>query len=130
MYFKERTSDILFLLCFVAIATIIGFFVIPAFPFEPIADEVQYDQVALGLLNEHQYKIVDGYLLSPGYPIFLASVYKLFGHNYNAVYYLQFVILGLISFTIYQISKKHLQLKNLWSVLAAGSVLFWPYLIC
>ena len=73
---------------------IIAMFFLPQYPVT--GDAAQYDAIAVNLIEKSEYIIFDTHLRAPGYPFFLAIIYKLLGHNYTTIYCLQFLILGLI----------------------------------
>jgi len=66
-------------------------------------DGVKYDDIAQNLLNKAGY----GYTANqpdawrpPGYPFFLYATYRIFGHNYGAVRWLQALLGALTSFLL------------------------------
>lgn len=113
----------------IIIALIMGYFIIPLLSHTPKNDSVHYDNIALSLTQNNGYPISGGFLRAPGYPFFLAIIYKLFGHNYYIVYIAQFLLLGLIAAFAFFLSKKFLKLNFKKSLLCAVSILAWPYLL-
>lgn len=54
----------------------------------PVKDAAEYDQLARGLVEGKGYRDAQGNLTAwrpPFYPIFLAAIYQVAGHNYQAV---------------------------------------------
>lgn len=104
------------------------------------SDSAQYDALAYNTMTGKGYSLNNSLSVSnvsnyaneakpsawrpPGYPIFLISIYSIFGHNYNAVHIIQAIIATITGLLIYIIGKKA------WNHEAAISgVLFyaiWP----
>lgn len=73
----------------------------------PVKDALEYDQTALNLINGKGFcdeaKSPSAFT-PPFYPIFLASTYKVFGHNYMIVRMIQAVLGSLLCLIIYAIA--------------------------
>ncbi len=87
-------------------------------------DGVRYDWIAVNLLNGEGY----GYTPNnpdawrpPGYPFFLLTVYKIFGHSYLAVRFIQALLSGGICLLIYLLSKKILYYEKLSPFIALSA---------
>lgn len=71
-------------------------------------DEVTYDLLAQNLLAGHGYCFVPGHpslLRAPLYPLFLAGVYALFGHQYAVVLGVQALIGGLSTLMVVMLGR-------------------------
>ncbi|MCI0415830.1 glycosyltransferase family 39 protein [bacterium] len=86
-------------------------------------------QPALALLHEHRFSInrvseEPEFFRTPGYPLFLASIFAIFGENLRVVCVLQAILSAITVVLIYRIAER------LWSVMvawiAAGLVLLEP----
>jgi hypothetical protein len=73
--------------------------------------------------------VIDGAVLPPGYPYFLAAVYSLFGHSYTAVYFIQFVLIGLCGALTFYIARTFLNIPYPLSLAVGLMVLLWPYMV-
>jgi len=125
-----KNNNITVLAVLLITCVLIGVIAILAFPEAQIGgDGARYDTLALSLLNERSYIIIEDFILAPGYPFFLVFNYFLFGHNYNAVFFFQFLILGLNGWLVYLIGAKHLKLSQFMAIGAALATILWPYLI-
>lgn len=89
-----------------------------------------YDEIAQNLAEGRGFVWQDGSIANetPGYPYFLAIIYFIIGHNYTAVKIIQLLALGLIGVSVYFICKR-LNLKFIFSVLAALVTALWPYFL-
>ena len=74
---------------------------------QPISsDQLGYDGIAMDILNNGQFTDHgQPTLREPSYPLFLAAIYKIFGHNYDAVRFIQIILFGLLAVIIYLLSK-------------------------
>lgn len=77
-----------------------------------IADARQYDEIAINLLNGKGFVVFDScwniFLRSfrvPLYPLFLAFIYLIFGHNYIVVILIQCIMSALLCVIIFYIGK-------------------------
>ena len=94
-------------------------------------DSIYYDTIALNLSKKYEYTRFEGddFLISPGYPFFLSFIYKTFGQNHTIVYYIQFLLLAVISLIAYLICKKYFKLKYWQAIIPGLIIIFWPYYI-
>lgn len=85
---------------------------------QPIdSDQNLHNEVALNILNGGQF-VFNGRPapIEPGYPIFLAGIYKIFGHNYNIVRIIQIILFALSVIFIYLLVEKIFNKKiTVWS---------------
>lgn len=106
----------------------------------PAVDARAYDNIAWNMVQGSGYKeqanlSYDEDLailrVGPGYEFFLAAVYFIFGHHYQAVWILHALLLALSAFFVFLITKQIF--KEHWSLplglVAAGLVGFSPDLI-
>lgn len=102
----KRNYLLLFLIFVIALS--LRMFYLPQVAQElPVSDEAGYDEAAVGLASGEGYRM-SGYrsYQPPGYPAFLAIVYKLFGHNYVIVKLIQVLLGSLGCFLIYLAAKR------------------------
>lgn len=92
-------------------------------------DGQQYDLIAKAIVKDFSYPITDNYLLAPGYPVFLAVFYKFFGPDYAAIYFIQFILLGVTGSLIFLAARKFFHFSRLQALLPALTILFWPYFV-
>lgn len=125
-------KDFKFLFVFFLIAMILAIGYLNLGIIFPLSGDSQYyEPLALSILRGKGFTIENKAVsqVTPGYPFFLALVYSIFGHNHSAVIIIQFLILALISSTVYCIGKKFLNLPQNLVFLASLTVLIWPYFI-
>ena len=99
-------------------------------------DTRHYEKAAVSLIQTGTFG--DGYLfdetggmtysLEPIYPIFLASVYSIFGHNFLAVRIAQSILGALLLLMIFWITEKVYPRKNIPRIAALIASLY-PYLV-
>lgn len=92
--FKNR----LFQVFLAALALRLGFLLLAPQP-APVADALDYDTIAVNLATGHGFSLnpdVPTPRRAPGYPFFLAAVYKTFGHSWLPVRLLQ-ALLGALT---------------------------------
>ena len=110
---NKKTIILMFLL-----ALISGFFWNQKMFGQPInSDQALYDSVAQNILSGQGF-IYHGKDagIEPLYPLFLAGVYKFFGHNYNAVRIVQIVLFALTTVSVYLLAEKIFNKKiAVWS---------------
>lgn len=100
-------KDLWYLILILTLALVLR--LIFVFGFEPcpiVNDAAIYDTTAWNLIQGKGYVMQPGLPFAgrePGYPLFLALIYFLFGHNYTAVYVIQALIGASICFFIYLI---------------------------
>ncbi len=114
---------------FFILSILIGIIVLDLRPDLMMRDGTRYNQIAQGLVNNHEYIAVYGHITYPGYPFFLAIIYKIFGYNIFAVFFIQSILLGLIASLVFYIARRFLHLNYLFSYLAGLLITLWPYLI-
>lgn len=80
---------------------------------EPItSDQLLYDEVAMDILNKGQFTYEGKEtFIEPLYPLFLAGLYKIFGHNYDAARVIQILIFSLTIVIVYFLAKEFLNSK-------------------
>ncbi|OGY63180.1 MAG: hypothetical protein A3I24_02920 [Candidatus Harrisonbacteria bacterium RIFCSPLOWO2_02_FULL_41_13b] len=98
----------------------------------PMVDAKKYDNFAVHLSQGGNYDV--GYLkfAGPGYPLFLAGIYSIFGHSYVLIWIIQAVLHTLTAYFVLRISEKLFQnwphQKSI-SILAMSLYGFYPDLI-
>ena len=123
---KNFITPVLFI-CLTAGIGLFALFLLPRYPI--ISDSADYDNAALTLLQEKKFLPSGGVLYPPGYLFFLAIIYAVFGHNYDAVYIIQFLLLGGIGTIVYFIGKNRLQFSDKQAVIVSIVTIGWPYFI-
>ena len=93
------------------------------------SDEVRYNNIAVSLVKNFKYPEIVNQVRPPAYPAFLATIYFFFSENYQTVTFIQFILLGVIGFSLFLIAKNYLNLPTLWSLSIGIIVMFWPYMI-
>ncbi len=79
----------------------------------PLADFAGYDNIARGLLTTGEFRYTYGPAFrTPGYPLFLASIYATFGLSCKAVGLVQAVMGGFTSGLIVLLARKTLSLRT------------------
>jgi len=125
--------DRFFLLFIPLLTLIIGLGYLSFGPvFSSGGDFLSYEAVALNILNGNgfSYNGIDPMVGdAPAYPLFLAGIYKVFGHSHDAVRIVQILLLAGIGIMTYLASRRHLKLSGALSGLAAVLVVVWPYFI-
>ncbi len=126
---KERVSLITFF--FVAFITrFLYVLFIPGFNTPPEGDGIDYDLIAINLVNHHEFTKTIGHISSwrpPLQPFFLSLIYTISGHNYVIVRIVQILIGSLSCIIIYFIGKG-LFSKNV-GILALIFAVFYPGII-
>ncbi len=117
------------LIVFAVIGAFLALHILPAFPV--ISDSLDYDVIAQNILTQHQYTeiSVDKIIYPPLYPLFLSLIYAIFGHTYKAVYFIQFLLVGITAGIFYKIYTKFFHLPVKLSILACLFIIAWPYMI-
>ncbi len=111
---------------------IVGVLVLYFLPTLPLTtDAVEYDNTASHLIETGEMLQLydDGNTLAPGYPMFLAVIYALFGHDYTAVFFFQFMLVGICGALTFYLGYRYLQLPYLLALLAGALVTVWPYMV-
>jgi hypothetical protein len=126
------------LLCIVFLCTVFYSF---WFQIPPQVDARSYDQIGWNLANGHNYRVdassdlsQDGAIVSlgPGYEIFLAGIYFIFGHVYAFVWILQALLHAINTWLVYRIVLLLLaddEKSNRFAILGAALFGFHPDLI-
>lgn len=119
-----RDKLIIVLIFFVAI--LLGFFWNQKIFGQPISsDQLGYDGIAMDILSSGQFTDHGRPTFrEPGYPLFLAGIYKIFGHNYDAVRYIQIILFGLLTVIIYLLAKNIFG-RNVAIFSSLGAALFY-----
>jgi 4-amino-4-deoxy-L-arabinose transferase-like glycosyltransferase len=113
------------------------------FQIRPTVDAKAYDRIAVNLVEGNGYResnevpLIDDNAIvrvGPGFPFFLAGIYKLFGHNIFVVWIIHSILITLSAFLIYLTSLKLFQnfderRKELIALISAGFIGFSPDLI-
>lgn len=76
------------------------------FRIEPIVDARAYDNIALELLETGEYPVGAINRPGPGYIYFLAGIYKIFGHSYPVVWFIQSALLAASAFLVFLAAKE------------------------
>jgi hypothetical protein len=128
----------------IIILTVIIFVLCIAYSFyfkiEPTGDEEAYDNMAQNFLNGHGF--VEWLQIAPeqdraicfvgqGYVLFLAGIYKIFGHQQSMVWIFQSLLHAVTSLLLFFICLKIFKNENASKIglLAMGFYGFWPDLI-
>lgn len=130
MTFKKELNLVSF--CLILIGLLSGLLLIKFIPqFPIISDYADYDNIGQSLAQGNGYFEIsnDRVIYPPLYPFFLSVIYFFFGHNYDAVYLFQFVLLSLLSSLIYLICRKLLKIGVIFALLFSLLIIFWPYFI-
>ncbi len=86
----------------------------------PHDDGVGYDGYAMSLVTTKTFWFEGSYSSrAPGYPFFLALIYKIFGHNYLPVKIAQAVLGGGICLVVYSIVYQIIR-QRIWALISAG----------
>jgi len=120
------------LIIFIFIITLaLGSFCLKFFPSFPIiSDAMIYDDIALNLIEKRGFTLEGNPVAeAPGYPIFLAFVYFLFGHNYQIVRIIQFLLLAGMGAIVYFIARKFLNFSRILAFLTSLTIIIWPYFV-
>ncbi|MBI3046093.1 MAG: glycosyltransferase family 39 protein [Candidatus Harrisonbacteria bacterium] len=138
-YFLNRKQEIWLLIFLVAI-----FFISLSYSFyfqiSPAVDAGAYDNIAWNIVLGNGYReTLDTTIqqdnsiirIGPGYEIFLALIYYIFGHNYEAVWIIQALLSALSALLIFLITKEIFQTRWNYFIGLTAAVLigFSPDLI-
>lgn len=109
------------------------------FRIHPVVDARAYDQIAMNLLSGNGFRedaqqsfLFDTAMLraGPGYEFFLAGIYVVFGHHYEAVWVIQALLHTFSALLLFFIAKKLFGEKGTWvGMIAALFFAFSPDLI-
>ena len=133
---KMRINKIVLLFIIGFMLRIIWVWILP-YPSYPVKidDAYQYDTMARNLLGGNGFSqkseapFESTICRTPGYPFFLAAIYRIFGRSFTAVYLIQALISSLTALLLYGIVLKFLQSnKHNVSFLAYILAIFCPFL--
>ncbi|MDP3990931.1 MAG: glycosyltransferase family 39 protein [Candidatus Nealsonbacteria bacterium] len=130
---KKDLINIVLIIILILIIGGVGLKFIPSFPV--ISDSEGYDVVAQNLIQGKGFIYNDKPIKESlsnnfvGYPVFLASIYYLFGHDYQIVKFIQFLLLGGMAIIVYLMTRKFLDLSPLLALLSSLTLILWPYFI-
>lgn len=126
---SATNQPVLVLIFYLALSLLCGKILLSnGITFPLVGDTLGYLEIAEGIMTG-EYPRTNGEILPPGYPSFLATVFSLFGINYQVVYLLQFTFLAGTAWCAYLISYRHLAVSPILSLGTGLVVLFWPYFI-
>lgn len=94
-------------------------------------DSFYYNTAALNLVKSEGFPSEKIFALrGPGYPFFLAGIYKIFGeNNYWVVRIFQIFILAGLGILVFLIGRSFLNLSLAFAFLASATLVLWPYFI-
>jgi 4-amino-4-deoxy-L-arabinose transferase-like glycosyltransferase len=98
----QRQCWYLLLIFLLALAT--RAFAVSFFLALPVSDALDYHRLAISLSQGHGYVDEAGAATAwrpPGYPLFLAAIYKVFGAQYKAAYYIQALLGSLAALLLF-----------------------------
>lgn len=126
---KKDRLNILFIILLGLIITGLCLKFLPHFPV--ISDSEEYDTSALNIVEGRGIVLQDdpGEETPPGYPVFLALIYYIFGHDYQVVKFFQFLLLVGMGIIVYLASRKFFNLPYPLAFLVSLTVILWPYFI-
>ena len=125
---KNQKIQIVILLSVFAVSLIYSF----TNQIPPMVDAKKYDNFAFRLSQGEEYKAEALKFTGPGYPLFLAGIYNLFGHRYEMVWIIQALIHALTALLVAKTAKllfNQNEKKNLISLIAMGLYGFYPDLV-
>lgn len=101
----KKNKLVIFLFIF-AVAS--GFFWNQKLFGQPIAsDQLMYDGIAQDVLTKGTYTYLGEETgIEPGYPYFLIGIYKVFGHNYDAVRIIQIILFALLVCIVFILTRE------------------------
>lgn len=97
-----------------------------------VSDSVDYHTIAKSILEHTSYTTISDIQLiyPPLYPIFVAIIYSITHIGaYTAVYFAQYIIVGIISVLTFLILKNYFQIRTWVATFGATLILFWPYFV-
>ena len=123
MNFKHRQKNTIVIVFLLALLLRLSYVVLlPQLEGKELADVWAYDSLALSLASGEGYP--EDLRRPPLFPLFLAGVYKLFGHNFFIVRLIQAVIGSLTCLLVYLIGKK--VFNETIGFIAALLAIFYP----
>lgn len=132
-------NKILFLILFFSFAISVAYSF--HFKIQPMVDARSYDVIAINIVNGQGYRedldIDVAYdtaiaRIGPLYEYFLAGIYKIFGHHYEAVWLIQAALHALTAYLIYLICLlifRETEKRQQIALIAAAIIGFYPDLI-
>ena len=130
-----NNKQILFLIFVIALILRIGFIIFyehgKMLQNEYYADdEYSYDQIATNFLKGGGFVTDDGYYArrAPVYPLFLATIYFIFGHSFVAARFTQAIIGALSCIIIYLIAKELFE-GNSGLIAAFITAVYYPFIL-
>ncbi len=90
----------------VIVGILLRFGVLMIFQFaEPVMDAAGYDEIGWNIASGNGYKVNGEVTVrrAPGYPVFLAGAYKMFGHSYTAVRIIQALLYSISVLFLFKI---------------------------
>lgn len=106
---KGRDFSILLIIILAAIMRLAYVFFYPQIPV--VCDPKQYDDIAMSLMQSRGFPIskigneYTGITRPPGYPLFLALIFNIFGHNYQSVRIIQALLDSLNCLIIFYLGR-------------------------
>lgn len=106
---KGRDCSILLIIILAAIMRLAYVFFHPQIPV--VCDPEQYDDIAMSLMQSRGFPIskigneYTGITRPPGYPLFLALIFNIFGHNYQSVRIIQALLDSLTCLIIFYLGR-------------------------
>jgi 4-amino-4-deoxy-L-arabinose transferase-like glycosyltransferase len=107
MFKKALNLKLVFILILVSLVS--GYFWNHKIFSQPLigGDEIDYDQAALDILVSQRFtQPYEGVTVEPLYFFFLSGIYKIFGHNYDAIRWIQIIFFVLICLFVYFLAKE------------------------
>ena len=101
----------------------------------PFSDAKQYDNIAVNIVSGHGFsKIVGGpyvptTIRTPGYPLFLAGIYAVFGHSYIAVKIIQAVLGAVLCILIFFIANTIYDDKRVGLISSVLTAIYKPFIL-
>lgn len=127
---SEKRKVPLYAAGLIAISFALGLFVLNALFVLPVTtDAIRYNATALHIIETGEMLVIDGQILPPGYPYFLAAIYTVFGHSYEAVYLMQFLLVGICGALAFYVARTFFKLPYIISMLIGLLVIVWPYMV-
>ncbi len=125
---KKDSINIVFIVVLTLIVAGLCLKFLPSFPVT--SDTEEYDTVALNLVQGKGLTLDNEPTKEPlGYPLFLAGIYSLFGHNWQAVQIIQFILLAGMGMIFYLTTRKFFNFSLILALLSSLTFVLWPYFI-
>jgi len=88
-----------------------------------------YEKLAISMIEDHSFPMINDQVHKPGYPVFLAIVYSVFGVNHAVVFFIQSLFVGMIGVMMFYVCFRYLEMDLLFSLLPSFLIILWPYMI-